>query len=251
MQAALQLLDYCATNPEATIRYHASDMILHVESDASYLSESKARSRAGGYHYLSSQPLSVPTATTPPVPPNGPVHILCQIMSEVMSSASEAELAAIFHNMKEACTIRTCLTERGHPQPATPTQTDNSTAVGIATDTVKQKRSKAMDMRFYWVRDRVQQEQFHVYWVKGSLNKADYFTKHHPAKHHREVRSTYLHLPQPTPNYFDCLHDTQPATNAHASLRRYCDEGVLIPVVRDPDIPIPDSTVATHNLRSS
>ena len=48
-KAMVQLLDYCATNPNAMIRYHASDMCLHVHSDASYLSESEARSRAGDF----------------------------------------------------------------------------------------------------------------------------------------------------------------------------------------------------------
>jgi hypothetical protein len=43
-----QLLDYLATHPYATILYHASDMILHIHSDASYLSVSNARSRLGG-----------------------------------------------------------------------------------------------------------------------------------------------------------------------------------------------------------
>jgi uncharacterized coiled-coil protein SlyX len=43
MQAATnQLLDYLATHPDSTIRYHASDMILHIHSDASYLSVSNA-----------------------------------------------------------------------------------------------------------------------------------------------------------------------------------------------------------------
>jgi hypothetical protein len=36
--ATNQLLDYLATHPDANIRYHASDMILHIHSDASYLS---------------------------------------------------------------------------------------------------------------------------------------------------------------------------------------------------------------------
>ena len=31
------LLNYVATHPEATIHYHASNMIPHVASDASYL----------------------------------------------------------------------------------------------------------------------------------------------------------------------------------------------------------------------
>jgi hypothetical protein len=50
--ATNQLLDYVATHPEATIRYHASDMILHIHSNASYLSVSNARSRLGGLFFL-------------------------------------------------------------------------------------------------------------------------------------------------------------------------------------------------------
>jgi hypothetical protein len=97
----------------------------------------------------------------------------------------------------------------GHPQPPTPIQTDNSTAAGIATDSVKQKRSKAMDMQFYWIRDRVRQGQYLVYWRKGSTNRADYFTsKHHPALHHQAIRSSYLHMPKASnKNYFECLQE--------------------------------------------
>jgi hypothetical protein len=32
--ATNQMLDYLATHPDATIRYHASDMVLHIHSDA-------------------------------------------------------------------------------------------------------------------------------------------------------------------------------------------------------------------------
>ena len=52
-QAALiQFLNYIASNPDATIIYRASDMILSCESDAAYLVAPKSRSRAGGYTYL-------------------------------------------------------------------------------------------------------------------------------------------------------------------------------------------------------
>jgi hypothetical protein len=57
MQAATnQLLDYLAIRPYATIRYHASDMILHIHSDASYLSVSNARSRLGDLFFLRNKP---------------------------------------------------------------------------------------------------------------------------------------------------------------------------------------------------
>jgi hypothetical protein len=71
----------------------------------------------------------------------------------VLSSVTKAELAALFHNGKETYAIRNILAELGHPQPSTPIVTDNSTASGIANDTVRQRHSKAMDMRFYWFRD--------------------------------------------------------------------------------------------------
>jgi Reverse transcriptase (RNA-dependent DNA polymerase) len=241
MAGVTQLLNYCATYPDSTTRFIASDMILHIESDASYLSESKARSRAAGYHFLSRAPNPNPSANDPPPPSNGAITVLCSIMREVVSSAAEAELAGLFHNAKEACPLQIALTEMGHPQPATPIYCDNSTAVGIASDTVKQKRSKAIDMRFYWIRDRVRNGQFIIYWQKGSLNQADYFSKHHPTKHHQAIRSAYLHEPN-SKNYFEVLReqklddDNEQApppsrtflTNGNTASNYACGEGVLI-----------------------
>jgi hypothetical protein len=194
-QAATQLLNYCATHPDAEVCFHASDMILHVHSDASYLSERHARSRAGGFFYLSSMPDNpniAPSPTSTPPPLNGAILVHSSIMSTVLSSATEAEAGALFYNAKEATVLRTTLTALGHPQPPTPIQTDNACAAGIANDTVRQRRSKAMDMRFYWVRDRVAQGEFLVYWRRGTDNLADYFTKHHSPSHHRLMRSRYL-----------------------------------------------------------
>jgi hypothetical protein len=49
-----------------------------------------------------------------------------------------------------------------------------------------------MDMRFYWVKDRVKQGQFHVYCVPGYKNLADYFTKYHSPAHHKRMREIYI-----------------------------------------------------------
>jgi hypothetical protein len=82
----------------------------------------------------------------------------------------------------------------GWPQPTTLVQTDNSTACGIANDNIKQQRSRSIDMRFYWVRDRKQQGHFDIIWHPGKTNLADYYSKHHSAAHHQDMRSTYLHI---------------------------------------------------------
>jgi hypothetical protein len=142
MIATTQLLNYAATNHDATILYHASNMVLHISSNVSYLTAPKARSCAAGYHFLTSRhtdPTKAPLSTNPKPPSNGAIHVHCQIMREVLSSAAEAKLAALFHNGKEACPLCPCLEELGHSQPPTAIQTDNSTAIRIANDSVKQK----------------------------------------------------------------------------------------------------------------
>jgi len=116
-----------------------------------------------------------------------------------MSSAAEAETGALFMNAQEAIPIRRCLTELGHEQPATRIRTDNSTACGFANGTIKQKRSKSFDMRFYWLLDQEQREQFNIKWDAGKNNLADYMTKHHPASHHQHVRPIYLYEPDKSP----------------------------------------------------
>ena len=169
-------------------------MILYVHSDALYLSATCARSRAGGHYFLSDR---LPDPTKPPrtLPwRKGPIHTVSKIMFNVMGSAAEAEIGATYINGKEAVPIRTLLCKIGHPQPDTPMQVDISTAVGFANDTIKQKRSKAIDMRFYWIRDHTSRGQFLVYWQPGITNLADYHTKHYSPAHHRLMWSTYLHL---------------------------------------------------------
>ena len=203
MAAVNHLLDYCATHPNAVTRFHASDMVLHVESDASYLSETDAKSRAAGYHYLSIDP----EGKDIPYPPiNGPVLVTSKIIKETVASAAEAEIAALFHNGQDAYPLRIALEEMNHPQPPTPMQTDNSTASGLANDTIKQKKSKAMNMRWFWIRDKVQANIFNVYWNMGKTNRADYFSKQHPTSHHVAMRPVYLFSSEnPEQNYFDHL----------------------------------------------
>ena len=110
-----------------------------------------------------------------------------------MASAAEAEVGALYLNAQEVLCIWQCLIELGHLQPATPIKTDNSTAKGILTKTIKQKRSKAIDMQFYWLKDRAEQGQFNIYWEPGKHNLTNYPTKHHTGAHHAIVRPMYLY----------------------------------------------------------
>jgi hypothetical protein len=157
---------------------------LAVHSDAGYCNEKKSRSRAGGHFFPSDDDEN---------PRNkGAILTTATIIKAVMSSGAEAELGTLYLNARKAAYLRQILTKMGHPQPRTPIQTDNSTAEGVVNIKIQPKRTKAMDMRFHWLRDREAQGQFRIYWRPGKTDLADYFTKHHPPSHHVNVRSEFL-----------------------------------------------------------
>jgi hypothetical protein len=106
----------------------------------------------------------------------------------VVASAADSEVGAFF-----AAPLRVTLLEFGHKRPANPLITDKSTAYRILNETIKQKQSKSMDMKYYWLQDRVGQKQFDVYWCPGKENLGDYHTRHHPAQHHQGMRNILIH----------------------------------------------------------
>ena len=96
LEATNYFLNYIACNPLPRIKYRASDMILHVESDAAYLVAPMARSRAGGYHYLGSRDGTLF---------NAPVFVQAKVIKNVMGSAAEVEVVALYLNAQEALPI--------------------------------------------------------------------------------------------------------------------------------------------------
>ena len=172
MRAANRLLGYLRRHPDNGITYAASDMQLRVVSDASYNSRPKGRSVAGGIMYLGGSATAL----------NGAIVAVSTLVDVVVASAYEAELAAVYTNMQRAEWLRTILAALGYPQGTTEIVTDNSVAVAFANDLCKQTRSKSIDLRFHWVRDRCRQRHFDVAYVKGSDNSADFYTKALPRK---------------------------------------------------------------------
>ena len=76
-------------------------------------------------------------------------------------------------------------------------------------------------MRFYWVKDRVQQKQFNVRWRPGKSNLADYPTKHHTGNHHQKVRPIYLYDPVNSPKTVQgCIKILGGST--HTAMRARC-----------------------------
>jgi hypothetical protein len=185
MKNVKQFIDYAASQEPAVLTYQKSNMILAVHSDAGYLNEAEARSQAGEHHFLSEN-VQFPTNS-------GAIHNVAEIIKGVMSSAAEAKMGALYINGRKAVKERNILKVLGHPQPPAPIQTDNSTADGITNKKVQPNRTKPMDMHFHWLCDQAtNQNQFRFYWRLGPLNYADYWTKHHPPAHHKNMKNEFL-----------------------------------------------------------
>ena len=134
----------------------------------------------GGHHFLSKN-VARPSN-------NGAIYNEASIIKSVMSSAAEAGIRALYINARKGVEEHKILEEMGHLQPPTPVQTDNLTADGIVNLHVQPKRTKAMDMRFHWLRDGgVNQKHFKFYWRPGTFMRADYGTKHHSPSHHHHM----------------------------------------------------------------
>jgi hypothetical protein len=180
LKAAERVLQYAATNPRAEVTYHKSEMKLTAYSDASYLTERNARSRRGGVFFLGDHGRDDLL--------NGPILCCSSIIDVVVSSAAESEYAAAYLNAREATHIRDTLEALGYPQGATHIISDNSFVCDLVSGDCKAKKSRCMDMRFFWLKDRVEQGQFCVKWHGREQNIADYFTKDLPTKLFAEMR---------------------------------------------------------------
>eukprot|EP00957_Ditylum_brightwellii_P055790 4227492-Ditylum_brightwellii.AAC.1 len=86
-------------------------MLLKVHSNALYLSVPEARSRVGGYFFLESEHDDQII---------GPLLAVSTMLCNMMVSATEVELGALFENVKEAVVLQVTLEELGHQHPATP-----------------------------------------------------------------------------------------------------------------------------------
>lgn len=148
-----RLLDYVFTYKNTYLRFFASDMIFHVDSDAAHLVAPEAKSRIVFYFKHAPDGIVLPKL-------NNTIHLECKYLRHVVASAAEAEVGGLFQNCQTAIPIRNCLILMGHPQPPTPIKTDNTRDFTYNNIAIK---TKSWDMRHYWIRDRENQLHFKIY----------------------------------------------------------------------------------------
>ena len=109
-----------------------------------------------------------------------------------MSSSTKSKMSCLFIRAKAMVQIRQTLIEMGWPHPKSHIQCDNSTVVGVANDTIIQRKTKTMNIQYHWLLCREAQGQLRVFWDPGAHNLANYSTKNHPPLYHEAHRPTHL-----------------------------------------------------------
>jgi len=178
------ILRYLAGHPNTVLQFHPCDMTLHTVSDASFCSETKGRSRAGGVLYLggcdeNNHPIS------------SPVEVMSHIIDCIPDSAAEAEYVSVHDTTKRGIYCRNILEGIGYPQGTTDHECDNKCAVGIANNTVHDRKTKHIDRRYHWVKNEVKNGHFNVIWKEGVGNIADFFTKYLPQAEHEKYANIF------------------------------------------------------------
>ena len=93
-EAQACFFNYCATNPDASIGYYVSDMIIQRDTDAAYLLASKARSRNTAYIFMGNKDRNNQII-------NRPIMVKVRILKMVVALAAEAEVASLYYAAQE------------------------------------------------------------------------------------------------------------------------------------------------------
>ena len=189
LEKCYRLLNYAATFPNATITYYPSDMIIIANGDASYNSESNARSRGAVITWCGK--LNDTSFH------NGPIECISTLLPTIVASAAEAEYGTLFIAGKSLLPLRNTLHDLGYNQPPTILITDNEAAKNIANNTCKIRRSKSIDMRYHWIRDRIELKDFKIVWEPGDSSIADYMSKTQPVAVVLKMRKYYVNYEKP------------------------------------------------------
>jgi hypothetical protein len=168
----LRLLHYIYYHRNPVIRFYPQHMQIQSHSDASYLSEPKARSR---YSYVVwiGDPVSQHANFYVP----GIIQYETGIIRNVVTSVAEAEYTALFLATMAVIKARNFLEDLGYTQNRTTIYVDNKCAQGLANRSCKDKHLKHIDMRLHFTRDKIDSAEIAVDYVPTKDNLADFGTK--------------------------------------------------------------------------
>ncbi|KAH9119485.1 hypothetical protein LEN26_011626 [Aphanomyces euteiches] len=162
-----QVMRYVAGTIDYGLVYRGTDLNLRGYTDSDYAANPDTRRSVSGYCTYVGDCL---------------VSWSSQCQRIVAQSTTEAEYIALAQAAKEVLFMRTLNCELGNPiATGIILHADNQPAIATATNPVHHSRTKHIDVRYHFVRERIQLQELRLEYVPSKDNVADLFTKPLPA----------------------------------------------------------------------
>ena len=96
--------------------------------------------------------------------------------------------------------------------------------------------SRHINIRYFWIKDRVDGNEIKIEYLPTHIMLADYYTKRHSGKHHKMVRPIYLYEENSPSTLQGCIKimDNGKPTRDKETIRRYGTDHKIASVCHKP-----------------
>jgi hypothetical protein len=156
----MRIFQYIKRSQHLVLEYSGKDS-LNGFTDANWAREADRRS-VGGYVFMLA---------------GGAISWSSKRQNTVATSSCEAEYIAASEASKEAIWLQRLLDHFGHKIPQVPLQIDNQSAIQLAKNPMSHARSKHIEVRWHFIREKVEEGLIKVQFVGTNDQVADGLTK--------------------------------------------------------------------------
>ena len=193
LEGTIMLLYYAATNPDATMWYCTSDMVLYTRNDTYYLSEPYARIRACAYFFKQQPVWPVKASIYPTTLERSNLHHIKNTKERYELRSGIRNFFCFFNSNKSCTNPRNTSLTRPPPNRYVHPSRQQFTC-WICKQYHQTKDNKPIYICFYWIQECTEKGEFLVYWQPGSNKHGNYQTKHHSPDHHSAMQLIFLYI---------------------------------------------------------
>jgi hypothetical protein len=158
---ARRVMKYLFGTADLGITYTKCSINANAVVDASFMTHSDTKGQTGVHIYIG----------------DNIVDVVSKKQSLTAQSSAEAELVAINTGVNALSWCRSLLEELGHPQMQSIVYTDNLSAMSLAEDGHPSSRTKHMRLRYFHVKERIDNKEITLQHINTENNDADMQTK--------------------------------------------------------------------------
>lgn len=176
VNAVKRIIRYLITTKDVSIVYENGTELIGY-SDSDFAGDIDSRKSNTGYLFLMN---------------GGPVTWASRKQNTVALSTTESEYMAASDAAREILWLRQFLLDIGKPQNTVTLKIDSQSAIKLIHNPVFHKRSKHIDVRYNFIREKVELKIINIEYVESSYQLADFLTKALPLSRFNFIRDSIM-----------------------------------------------------------